>query len=266
MDSLLAIIHPLYLLSGFAVGLLVGQTGVGGGALMTPILVLLFGVHPATAVGTDLLFAAATKSVGALVHGRYGTVDWRITARLAAGSVPATLLTMVLLSHFALLDSGGARLFTIALGVTLMLTGLALLARNRIRAMTGGWSDSLAASRATALTVLAGAVLGALVSLSSVGAGAIGMTMLILLYPQRRLASLVGSDIAHAVPLTLIAGLGHWAVGSVDFGLLALLLCGSVPGVLLGSISAARVPEWLLRPILAFMLLAVGARMATSLG
>jgi uncharacterized membrane protein YfcA len=266
MDSLLAIIDPLYLLSGFAVGLLVGQTGVGGGALMTPILVLLFGVHPATAVGTDLLFAAATKSVGTLVHGRHGTVDWRITGRLAAGSVPATLLLMLLLSRYALLDSASARLFSIGLGVTLMLTGLALLARNRIRAATDGWSAGLGSRRITVLTVLAGAVLGVLVSLSSVGAGAIGMTVLILLYPQRRLASLVGSDIAHAVPLTLIAGLGHWVVGSVDFRLLAALLCGSLPGVLLGSLLSARIPEWVLRPILAAVLLAAGAKLATSLG
>jgi uncharacterized membrane protein YfcA len=260
--SVLASIDPLFVLSGFGVGLLVGQTGVGGGALMTPLLVLLFGIHPATAVGTDLLYAAATKSVGTLVHGAHGTVDWRITGRLAAGSVPATVVMMLVMSRYNLLDSSTERLFAVCLGVALMATGVALLLRSRILALTNTWADSRSPAATTALTVLAGAVLGVLVSISSVGAGAIGMTVLILLYPRHRLVTLVGSDIAHAVPLTLVAGIGHWMVGSVDFTLLLALLCGSIPGIMLGSALSARIPEWVLRPVLAVVLLGVGMRLA----
>jgi uncharacterized membrane protein YfcA len=264
MDSFFSAMDPLYPLSGFVVGLLVGQTGVAGGALMTPILVLLFGVPPSVAVGTDLLFAATTKTIGALVHGRHGTVDWRITCWLAAGSVPTTILMMVLLAQFPLLTPGVARVFAIALGTMLVLTGLVLLVRDHIRALAKFWTTGLAATHTRVLTASAGAVLGVLVPLSSVGAGAIGITVLILLYPQRRLVTLVGSDIAHAVPLTLLAGLGHWAVGSVDFRLLAMLLCGSIPGVLLGSALSGKIPERVLRPILALLLLAVGLKMAVS--
>lgn len=258
--SILGWIDPAFVLSGFAVGLLVGQTGVGGGALMTPLLVLLFGVPPATAVGTDLLYAAITKSVGAMVHGAHGTVEWRITLLLAAGSVPATLAMLVLMSRFQLLDQAGGGVFTSGLGVALMATGVALLLRRRIRALADA-AGGIGPRGTRAVTVLAGAVLGALVSVSSVGAGAIGMTVLILLYPRARLVTLVGADIAHAVPLTLIAGLGHWVVGSVNLALLGALLCGSIPGIMLGSAISARIPEWVLRPVLAVTLLVVGARL-----
>lgn len=259
--SLLGAIDPLYVLSGFGVGMLVGQTGVGGGALMTPLLIMMFGVHPATAVGTDLLYAAATKTVGTLVHGAHGTVDWRITRRLATGSIPATLLMMLLLSRFNLLDQDTSRLFAVGLGCALMATGVALLLRSRILVLTKGWTAGIGETGTAAMTVLAGALLGTLVSISSVGAGAIGMTLLILLYPRERLVTLVGSDIAHAVPLTLIAGLGHWMVGSVDITLLVALLCGSIPGIILGSAVSARIPEWVLRPVLAVVLLGVGLRL-----
>ncbi len=261
MATLFASIDPLYVLSGFGVGMLVGQTGVGGGALMTPLLVLLFGIHPATAVGTDLLYAAATKTVGTLVHGAHGTVDWRITGRLAAGSIPATLVMLVLMSRFNLLDTGTTQLFSAGLGGALMITGVALLLRKRILAMAGGWTSGLGETRTLLATMAAGAVLGVLVSVSSVGAGAIGMTVLILLYPRHRLVTIVGSDIAHAVPLTLLAGLGHWMVGSVDWLLLFALLCGSVPGIIVGSMLSARIPEWVLRPVLAVTLLGVGLRL-----
>jgi uncharacterized membrane protein YfcA len=255
--GLLMSIEPLYSLSGFFVGLLVGQTGVGGGSLMTPLLVLLFGVHPSTAVGTDLLFAAATKGVGTLVHGAHGSVDWRITGWLATGSVPAAVLTMLALAWFRSSEPAAGHVIAVILGVALVLTAIALLLRNRILSYAMGRSE-MDPRRTAALTVATGAVLGVLVSISSVSAGAIGVTALILLYPRRGILTIIGSDIAHAVPLTLIAGLGHWMTGEANMQMLVSLLSGSIPGVVLGSVVSAWVPEWVLRPVLAMTLLVVG--------
>lgn len=251
----------LYTLSGFGVGMLVGMTGVGGGSLMTPLLILLFGIHPATAVGSDLLYAAATKSGGTLVHGISRTVDWRVVARLAAGSVPMTGLTLLALSQ---LDIGGptARgLITTVLGAALFLTAAVLIFRRRILATYAARVGELDPRRTALLTVLAGAVLGVLVSISSVGAGALGVTILVLLYPQLPTARIVGSDIAHAVPLTLIAGIGHWLLGSVDWHLIGSLLAGSLPGIFLGSYVSVRVPDTFLRLTLATTLIIVGSKL-----
>ncbi|MBV9366082.1 MAG: sulfite exporter TauE/SafE family protein [Solirubrobacterales bacterium] len=250
--------NPLYSLSGLFVGLLVGQTGVGGGSLMTPLLILLFGVHPHTAVGTDLLFAAVTKSTGTLVHGLNKTVNWSVVWRLAAGSVPATGATLFLMSRLDLRAADTSVLVSTVLGVALILTAISLVFRRQLLALAADRIDALSAGRVTWLTVLTGAVLGVLVSLSSVGAGALGVTVLIFLYPRTPLAQIVGSDIAHAVPLTLCAGVGHWLIGSVDLPLLGSLLLGSIPGIVVGSQLAARVPEWALRPALAVMLAVVG--------
>lgn len=255
------VINPLYTLSGFIVGLLVGQTGVGGGSLMTPILVLLFGVHPATAVGTDLLYASATKSVGTLVHGLNHTVDWTITRRLAAGSVPATLLTLLLISEVNMSGAAGARVIALVLGVMLLLTALSLVFRGRFLSVMEPLIARISPAQSSRLTVLTGVVLGSLVTISSVGAGALGVTALLLLYPKHRMAVIVGSDIAHAVPLTLVAGIGHWWLGTLDLPMLASLLCGSIPGIILGSYISARVPDWVLRPILATVLVIVGGRL-----
>ena len=259
--GLLEAIDLRFSLAGFLVGVLVGQTGVGGGSLMTPLLVLMFGVHPATAVGTDLLYAALTKSVGTLAHGMHGTVDWRVTRRLAAGSVPATIVTLLAMSRFETLGSGSARILSVTLGVALVLTGAALMARRLVLAFSTRRMDRMDESSIARLTVLTGAVLGVLVTLSSVGAGAVGVTVLIILYRRLPLPTIVGSDIAHAVPLTLIAGLGHWMVGSVDWQLLASLLVGSVPGIVLGTLLSVRLPDWFLRPVLAITLLMVGGRL-----
>jgi uncharacterized membrane protein YfcA len=259
--NVLSAVDPLFMASGFFVGLLVGQTGVGGGSLMTPILVLLFGIHPATAVGTDLLYAAATKSVGTLVHGLNQTVDWRIVRRLASGSIPATVLTLVAISHWDMSGSTSARTISLVLGVMLLLTALSLIFRVRFLALMGPALDRVSPRQGARLTVLTGFVLGALVTLSSVGAGAIGVTALLLLYPRAPMAVIVGSDIAHAVPLTLVAGIGHWWLGSVDWPLLTSLLCGSIPGIILGSYLSARVPDAVLRPILAAVLCVVGGRL-----
>lgn len=255
-------INPLYSISGFAVGALVGLTGVGGGSLMTPLLVLLFGIHPAIAVGTDLLYACITKSGGVLVHAANHTVDWQITRRLAAGSVPAAAGTLLLLLRLAPNVHAAAQLITTVLGVALILTAIALVFRQRILDYFVDHVGELEEGRARMLTVLLGAALGVLVTLSSVGAGAIGVTVLLLLYPRLPVARIVGSDIAHAVPLTLVAGLGHWLLGSTDWMLLGSLLVGSLPGIAIGSYVSSRAPDWVLRPILAIMLVLVGGRLA----
>jgi uncharacterized protein len=259
--SFLHTIDPLFMLSGFFVGLLVGQTGVGGGSLMTPILVLLFGIHPATAVGTDLLYASATKTVGTVVHGLNRTVDWRIVRRLGSGSVPATVLTLLAISHFNADGPGSGRIISLVLGVTLLLTALSLIFRRQFVRLMGPILDKVSPGQAAGLTVLTGVILGVLVTLSSVGAGAIGVTALLLLYPRAPMAVIVGSDIAHAVPLTLVAGIGHWWLGSVDWHMLVSLLCGSIPGVILGSYLSAHIPDAVLRPILAAVLCIVGGRL-----
>jgi uncharacterized membrane protein YfcA len=259
MMAFFSVIKPLYVMSGFIVGLLVGQTGVGGGSLMTPLLVLLFGIHPATAVGTDLLYAAATKTAGTLIHGIHGTVDWRLTGRLAAGSIPAAVLTLVILAAVNPQHRATAHFISEMLGVVLILTAIALLLRNWIFAAGITRFADLDERRRALLTVVTGAVLGVLVSITSVGAGAIGVVALVMLYPRRRIATIVGSDIAHAVPLTLVGGIGYWIVGSVDWLLLLSLLCGSIPGIAIGSMLSARIPDAVLRPILAAMLLTAGA-------
>jgi uncharacterized membrane protein YfcA len=259
--TFLHLINPLYSLSGFAVGLLVGLTGVGGGSLMTPLLILVFGIHASTAVGTDLLYAAATKSVGTVVHGFSRTVDWGIVLRLAAGSVPATALTLLALAHAGKGADGAHGVLTSVLGVALLLTAVAILFRRMILDFFAKRVGEMDPRRTTLFTVLLGAILGVLVSLSSVGAGAIGVTVLLILYPTLPAGKLVGSDIAHAVPLTLLAGLGHWLMGSVNWGLLASLLVGSIPGIIIGSLLSARAPDRVLRPILASTLALVGGKL-----
>jgi uncharacterized protein len=254
-------IDPLFSLSGFAVGALVGMTGVGGGSLMTPLLILLFGIHPATAVGTDLLYASATKTVGTAVHGFSRTVDWRVVSRLALGSVPMTALTLAALSYFGTQTAAVNALITSVLAVALFATALVLIFRRRIIEHYAEQLDGITPRQTFRMTVTMGMFLGVVVSISSVGAGAIGVTALILLYPKLPMARIVGSDIAHAVPLTFIAGVGHWMLGLTNLGLLGSLLLGSVPGIILGSYIAPRIPDAALRYILAGTLLVVGGRL-----
>lgn len=250
-----------YVLSGFGVGMLVGLTGVGGGALMTPVLILLFGVHPSTAVGTDLLYAAATKTGGTLVHGLSGTIRWSVVRRLATGSVPATALTLFVLSRIPLSSAPGRQLVSDVLGFALLLTAIVLVFRRQIIEWYGARVGELSERQTAWLTVMTGATLGVLVSISSVGAGALGATMLVLLYPRLPMAQIVGSDIAHAVPLTLLAGIGHWLIGSVDVALIGTLLLGSLPGIVLGSRLAVRTPDRVLQYTLAIVLAVVGGRL-----
>src|SRR5271166_1784837 len=253
--------QPALHASGFAVGALVGFTGVGGGSLMTPLLVLLFGIHPATAVGTDLLYAGLTKICGSAVHGFNDSIDWRVSRRLASGSVPAAALTLWTLSHFGVDSKGTSVAITTTLGFALILTAVTLVFRQRLLKAAVSFFDRRTDREIARLTTALGAALGVLVSLSSVGAGAIGVTVLLMLYPKMPTVRIVGSDIAHAVPLTLIAGAGHWWLGSVDWLLLASLLTGSLPGIAIGSYFASRVPDRVLRPLLAGTLALVGGKL-----
>lgn len=259
--TLIDTIQPLYSLSGLAVGFLVGLTGVGGGSLMTPLLILLFGVHPQTAVGTDLLYAAVTKAVGTGVHGFSGGVDWKIVRRLASGSIPASALALIVLQTMGAPSLITTHLITRSLGVALLLTAPCILFRTAIMQRLAGFSTSLSDRQTHFLTIAVGALLGLLVSLSSVGAGAIGVTVLLVLYPGLSTARIVAADIAHAVPLTLVAGLGHWLLGSVNGGMLLSLLIGSIPGIILGSLFVGMVRESVQRMVLASVLTIVGIRM-----
>jgi uncharacterized membrane protein YfcA len=254
-------INPLYVVSGLFVGALVGFTGVGGGSLMTPLLVLLFGIHPATAVGTDLLYAGVTKITGSAVHGVNNAIDWRVARRLASGSIPGAALALWTLAHIGSESNGASATITTTLGIALMLTALALIFRRRLLKAVASFFDQRTEQEIAVMTVALGVVLGVLVSISSVGAGAIGVTALLMLYPRMPTVRIVGTDIAHAVPLTLLAGAGHWWLGSIDWALLVSLLCGSIPGIAIGSHFASRVPERVLRPLLAGTLAVVGGRL-----
>jgi len=247
--------HLLPLMAaGFGVGVLVGLTGVGGGALMTPLLISTFGVAPPVAVGTDLLYASITKTAGGWRHHVADHVDWPVVWRLAAGSLPAAV---VVLAVMALLPENSttalAHWIRLGLVVALPLSGLAIVLYPFVTRRSP-YNDKGDVPPRTFATVLFGVLLGLLVTLTSVGAGAIGVTVLAALYPLLPAKRLVGTDIAHAVPLTLVGGLGHFGLGNVDVGLLLALLCGSIPGILIGARLAGLAPEWLLRPILAVTL------------
>jgi len=257
--------QPIYAIAGFAVGALVGMTGVGGGSLMTPVLILLFGMPPAVAVGTDLLHAAVTKTAGSLVNGFNQTIDWRVVRRLATGSIPMTIVTMSVLSALDINSAAARELINAVLTFALIVTAVTLLFRDRIVRLSAGRLDVLTPRQAAVLTVIVGGVLGTIVSISSVGAGAIGVICLVLLYPKLPTARSVGSDIAHAVPLTLVAGIGHWFLGSVDLQVVMFLILGSVPGILVGSYAALRIPEFALRIVLAAALLVVATKLSFGL-
>lgn len=247
-------IDGLHAAAGLLVGLLVGLTGVGGGALMTPLLVLMFGVSPQTAVGTDLLYAAVTKITGSVVHGSRETVNWKIVRNLAYGSVPTAILTLGVLAWLGRPDPASERVILVVLATLLAITALTVLFRGWLLKFAADLDPINPPALAVAGTVALGAVIGLAVSLSSVGAGAIGVTALLLLYPRLPIVRIVGSDIAHAVPLALIAGIGHWIIGDVDGVLLTNLLVGSIPGVIVGSLLSSRAPDKLLRPLLAIVL------------
>lgn len=251
----------LYSLSGLLVGMLVGMTGVGGGSLMTPLLIVLFGIRPEIAVGTDLLYASVTKTAGTAVHGIAQSIDWRVVRRLTLGSMPGCALAIYGLSLVGEWGNGMRAIITSVLGVALFLTVVTLLFRKTIERLALTRLPERSDDTTRRLTVITGFVLGVLVAISSVGAGAIGVTALILLYPRLPIVKIVGSDIAHAVPLTLVAGLGHFMLGGVNWMLFWALLMGSIPGIVVGSYIATRVPEDALRFTLAAVLTVVALRL-----
>jgi hypothetical protein len=245
--------------SGFAVGAIVGLTGVGGGSLMTPLLIGVFRLNPAVAIGTDLWFAAVTKSGGAWAHRRHGHVDRRITLLLLAGSLPAAIATIVWLQASGL-ARGSMSTLTWSLGIALLLTAMTVAYRKAWQAVGLRLERWLPERRRTLATVLGGMTLGVLVSLSSIGAGAIGATLILLLYPRLPAQRLVGTDIAHAVPLTLVAGIGHASLGHVDWHLLVSLLIGSLPGIWVGAQLTKAFPERLVRTLLCASLVTAGVK------
>jgi uncharacterized membrane protein YfcA len=251
-----------YITAGFAVGLLVGMTGVGGGSLMTPLLTLLFGVSPTVAVGTDLAFASVTKGAGTITHRFNGTVKWAIVRRLCLGALPAALVATLALRHFGALDKEIGQVIRYSIAGSVMLTVVALLFRKRMLAWIHAKpSRQLQGGALTTATVVSGVILGVLVTVSSIGAGAIGATLLVMLYPKLTPAEVAGTDIAYAVPLTAIAAVGHWWLGSIDWTLLVTLLVGSLPGITLGSMLARKVPERFLRGLLALTLTGVAFKL-----
>ena len=238
--------------AGFGVGLLIGLTGVGGGAVMTPLLIVVFQVPPAVAVGTDIVFAALTKLVGIWRHWRFGAIRWAVVGRLAVGSLPAALFSLHFLGHLP--GPAVEGLINHLLGLVLVATGLAMMVGRRSRPDTGERDRAWP-------TVALGAILGALVTLTSVGAGALGAAVLRWLYPGLPLIAIVGTDIAHAAALTVVAGVGHWGLGDVDTSLLAILLVGSVPGIILGSRLGVALPEAAIRALLAGVVTLVGVNL-----
>jgi uncharacterized membrane protein YfcA len=251
-----------YIVSGFAVGLLVGLTGVGGGSLMTPLLTLMFGVSPTVAVGTDLAFASATKTAGTLAHRVRGTIRWEIVRHLCYGALPAALVATLALKYFGALDKQIGQIIRYSIAGSVLLTVCALLFRSRMQAWILAHPEKqLQGRNLTIVTVVVGVLLGTLVTISSIGAGAVGATILVLLYPRLSPAEIAGTDIAYAVPLTAIAAAGHWYLGSINWELLVTLLIGSVPGITLGSLAAKAVPEKILRGLLATTLTGIAAKM-----
>jgi uncharacterized membrane protein YfcA len=250
------LIEPALAAAGFVVGLLVGLTGMGGGAVMTPFLISVVGIGPVVAVGTDLVYSAATKIVGAWLHTRQQTVDFGLVKRLAMGSVPAGLAAVMAI---ALLPAAGVdadQAVRRALGAVLILVALVILCRMFAatdRTLPERWRAALEGRG----TIVAGAIVGALVGFTSVGSGALLVPFLICVYPLSP-AKVVGTDVFHAAILVSVTGLAHAQGGSVDWGLAATLLAGSIPGVSIGTWIAPRAPVRMLRAGLASLLLLTG--------
>jgi uncharacterized membrane protein YfcA len=258
----------MLVVAGAVTGFVVGLTGVGGGALMTPLLLLLFGVAPLTAVGTDLWFAAITKMSATRVHHKHGLIDWPVVRRLWLGSLSAAVLTLVWM-RLNPVDDTAVSLLKTAIAAAVLLTAVGILFQKPLQAF-GRKLRTTDAEHFKAwqpgLTVLAGAVLGVLVTLTSVGAGALGAVFLAYLYPLRLTPPrLIATDIVHAIPLALFAGTGHLLMGNVNFGLLGNLLLGSVPAVIIGAMLSSRLPHTVLRMALAAVLCAVGLKLVWTI-
>ncbi len=246
-------------LVGFGVGAIVGMTGVGGGSLMTPLMMGVFGLPPAVAIGTDLWFAGLTKISGSVAHWRHKHIDNRILLLLLAGSLPAAI-AMVALMHLTGITKAWSGALTFSLGIALLLTALVVAFKSTWHRLGLRLERWLPEKRKAAWTVASGVLLGVLVSITSIGAGAIGATLILLLHPRLETRRLVGTDIAHAVPLTLVAGIGHATLGHVDWAMLATLLIGSIPGIWIGAQLTRRMPERLVRGLLCASLLGAGLK------
>ena len=254
-----------FIISGALVGLLVGMTGVGGGSLMTPLLTILFGVAPTTAVGTDLAFAAITKGFGTAAHRLHGNVRWDIVRLLCMGSLTTAIISILALKYIGPVSKDFNHLISFSIGVSVLLTAASLLFRAKILKWIQANPKYLPTGKALKIsTISVGAVIGILVTVSSIGAGAIGATLILLLYPHLKASEVAGTDIAYAVPLTALAGLGHWWLGNVHFDLLFGLLLGSVPAIWLGAKLSSTLSEGATRTTLAGTLFLVGIKLVTS--
>jgi uncharacterized membrane protein YfcA len=254
-----------FIISGALVGLLVGMTGVGGGSLMTPLLTIIFGVAPTTAVGTDLAFAAITKGFGTAAHRLHGNVRWDIVRLLCIGSLTTAILSILALKFVGPVSKDFSHLISLSIGVSVLLTALSLLFRGKILEWVQNNPKFLpSGARLKVATITVGAVIGVLVTISSIGAGAIGATLILVLYPHLKPAQVAGTDIAYAVPLTALAGIGHWWLGNVHFDLLFGLLLGSVPAIWLGAKLSSTLSERTTRATLAATLFLVGIKLVCS--
>jgi len=249
-----------YIAAGASVGLAIGITGIGGGSIMTPLL-LAFGFPLHVAVGTDLLYAAVTKTGGVIAHARQKSIRWDLVILLALGSIPASAVTIYTLQSWFHSPENYTGIISLALGITLILTSAVIIFHSRLSYFASKLAP-LTSDKIYWLTPLMGLLLGVLVTLSSVGAGAIATALLMILYPTLKSLNIVGTDIAHAVPLTLFAGLGHLMLGNVDLYLLVALIAGSLPAVFLGARLARHIPDRVLRPILATTLFGAGVKVA----
>ncbi|AVZ04955.1 hypothetical protein SAMN02799632_02108 [Acinetobacter pittii] len=256
-----------FILAGMLVGFCVGITGVGGGSLMTPILISLFRIEPHIAIGTDLLYAAISKFCGSMVHARKLNIVWPIVLWLAVGSIPASFITSWVLEHYLSQSTHYKAVLTMVLGFMLTLTGVSIIFRTRIekffnkfrtKEVTQSENEQLAIHKKRSFIVIMGIILGVFVTLSSVGAGAFGIMALVIMFPNLPMIRIIGSDVVHAVLLTLVAGLGHMSAGNVDFTLLMWLLVGSIPAIIIGTLISSRMPERLIRKILGITLFALG--------
>ena len=243
-----------FIIAGAVVGFIVGLTGVGGGSLMTPLLVLGFNIQPAIAVGTDLLYAAITKSGGLWSHHKLNNIDWSIVKNLAKGSIPSTIIAVIVINYFDISNDAFEQLVSVTLGFMLIVTSATIIFKKQLSQFQSDREPS------QLLIISIGAVLGILVTLTSVGAGAICSALLFILYPMMKTTKIVGTDIAHAVPLTAIAGFGHFQLGNVDYLLLISLIAGSLPAIYVGAKLGQKLPDGILKPFLALTLLVIGVK------
>ena len=256
-----------FILAGMLVGFCVGITGVGGGSLMTPILISVFKIEPHIAIGTDLLYAAISKFAGSMVHAKKMNIVWPIVIWLAVGSIPASFATTWVLEHYLSQSTHYKATLTMVLGVMLTLTGISIVFRTQIERFFEKYrkansevemDPAVIAKQKRPLIIFMGIILGVFVTLSSVGAGAFGIMALVLMFPNLPMIRIIGSDVVHAVLLTLVAGLGHMSAGNVDFELLMWLLVGSIPAIIVGTLVSSKMPEKLIRKILGITLCLLG--------